>query len=171
MFLNAARSRSFLALSSPRLGAAMRRSQSTMRAVLVNHFGDPSVLAPATVPVPALRPGELLIRVGAAAVTNTDTHLRAGNRSSFYGELPDLPYVPGHYGAGTVEAIGPPADSSNSSSSATDRSSSYPASTFTVGDRVYFGRSRSGTYAEFTACDAGHVFKLPQEISFEKGSP
>jgi NADPH2:quinone reductase len=134
-----------------------------MRAVVVNSFGDPSMLVPATLPAPTLQPGEMLIRVAAAAVTNTDTYLRAGNRSSFYGELPALPYVPGLYGAGVVEAMGPPIPGTSSKTTSNETN-------FSVGDRVYFGKSRSGTYAELCACDAAHVFKLPQQISFEKGA-
>jgi NADPH2:quinone reductase len=133
-----------------------------MRAVVVNSFGDPSVLVPTTLPTPTLQPGEVLIRVVAAAVTNTDTHLRAGNRSSFYGELPALPYVPGRYGSGVVEDIGPPI------ANISEKAASAP-STLSVGDRVYFGQSRSGTYAELCACNASHVFKLPRQMSFEKG--
>src|SRR5215210_607246 len=88
-----------------------------MRAILVEQFGDPSVLKPTTVQEKTAGAGQVLVRVEAAGVNPVDTYIRSGQ----YAFLPPLPFVPGADGAGVVEAVGDDAGG------------------FKAGDRVYFG--------------------------------
>jgi NADPH:quinone reductase len=76
-----------------------------MRAVGITQFGGPDVLHVVEVPDPEAGPGEMRIRVRAAAVNPTDTQLRNGARAE---RLKDVapPHVPGMDVAGVLEQIG-----------------------------------------------------------------
>lgn len=74
-----------------------------MRAAGVTEFGGPGALHIVELPDPEAGPGELRIRVHAAAVNPTDAGLRSGRRPT---DLPP-PYVPGMDVAGVLEQIGP----------------------------------------------------------------
>jgi NADPH2:quinone reductase len=76
-----------------------------MRAAGVTGFGGPEVLRIVDVPDEPLGPGEVRLRVAAATVNPTDTHLRAGA----YAErdpVKQLPWVPGMDVAGVVVEVG-----------------------------------------------------------------
>jgi NADPH2:quinone reductase len=123
--------------------------KNVMRAILVKEFGDASVCKLATdVPIPAIKPGEVLIRVHATGVNPVETYVRSGT----YTRLPDLPYIPGNDAAGIIEQVG------------------AEVTKFKVGDRVFTMKSVSGTYAEYSTAHAEHVFPLPTHVSFEEGS-
>jgi NADPH:quinone reductase len=77
-----------------------------MRAVGVTEFGGPDVLHIVELPDPQAGPGELRIRVHAAAVNPTDTGLRAGARASQLKDIPP-PYIPGMDAAGELDQVGP----------------------------------------------------------------
>src|SRR5262245_41020258 len=76
----------------------------TMKAVRIHEYGDPDVLRYEDAPRPVIGPGEVLIRVHAAAINPMDWKLRAGYFKDF---LPfKLPMVPGWDVSGVVEATG-----------------------------------------------------------------
>jgi NADPH:quinone reductase len=77
-----------------------------MRAVGVNSYGGPEALEVVELPDPIAGPGQILIRVHAAAVNPTDTYVRNGARAEIQRKDP-WPYVPGMDAAGVVAAIGP----------------------------------------------------------------
>jgi NADPH:quinone reductase-like Zn-dependent oxidoreductase len=68
-------------------------------------FGGPDVLRLVDLPDPAAGPGEICIRVTAAAVNPTDTVLRSGGRAQRLKDVPP-PHVPGMDVAGVIEHIG-----------------------------------------------------------------
>ncbi|SCD80623.1 NADPH:quinone reductase [Streptomyces sp. BpilaLS-43] len=76
-----------------------------MKAVGAKQFGGPRVLEVLELPVPEAGPGQVRIRVRAAAVNPTDTMLRNGAVISAWRQK-EPPYVPGMEAAGTVEQIG-----------------------------------------------------------------
>lgn len=76
-----------------------------MKAIGVFEFGGPEALQVVDVPEPAAGPGEVRIRVHAAAVNPTDTLLRAGARAEQLRDVPP-PHVPGMDAAGVLEEIG-----------------------------------------------------------------
>lgn len=78
---------------------------SSMKAVGVTEFGGPDSLHLVELPEPQAGPGELRIRVHAAAVNPTDTGLRSGARAELLKDIPP-PYVPGMDAAGVIEQIG-----------------------------------------------------------------
>lgn len=76
-----------------------------MRAVGITRFGGPEVLHVVELPDPEAGPGEVRIRVRAAAVNPTDTQLRSGARAERLKDVPP-PHVPGMDVAGVLEQIG-----------------------------------------------------------------
>ncbi|MEV6671732.1 NADP-dependent oxidoreductase [Streptomyces sp. NPDC051162] len=68
-------------------------------------FGGPEVLHVLDLPEPEAGPGEVRIRVRAAAVNPTDTLRRNGTSSARYKDVPP-PYVPGMDAAGVLDQIG-----------------------------------------------------------------
>src|ERR1700760_570102 len=77
-----------------------------MRAVGVIEWGGPDALQVVELPDPEAGPGQLRIRVHAAAVNPTDTVLRGGSRAGQLRDVP-APYVPGMDAAGVLDQIGP----------------------------------------------------------------
>lgn len=76
-----------------------------MKAIGVTEFGGPEALHVVELPDPVAGPGELLIRVHAAAVNPTDTGLRNGGRAGLLKDVPP-PYVPGMDAAGVLAQVG-----------------------------------------------------------------
>ena len=77
-----------------------------MRAVGVTEWGGPDVLQVLDLPTPEAGPGQVRIRVHAAAVNPTDTLLRDGSRAEALRDVPP-PFVPGMDAAGVLDQIGP----------------------------------------------------------------
>ncbi len=121
-----------------------------MRAIVVRAFGGPEVLTLEETATPTAGPGQVLVRVGAAGVNPADTYIRGGS----YAIKPPLPYTPGRDLAGTVEAVGD------------------GVTALKAGDRVYADGvgETSGGYAEFAVCEARHLHRLPDRISFAQGA-
>ncbi|MER6425989.1 NADP-dependent oxidoreductase [Streptomyces sp. NPDC001137] len=115
-----------------------------MKAVGLMEFGGPEVLRVLELPVPEAGPGEIRIRVRAAAVNPVDALVRRG--IAFVADA-EPPYVPGMDAAGVVEQIGAGTD--------TD---------LRVGDRVMAVVVVSGThgaYAEQLVVPAESVVRAP----------
>ena len=77
---------------------------TTMRAVRYEAFGPPEVLRVVDVPVPRIKPGEVLVRVRAAGVGGGETAIRAGRLRRVMRNRP--PSGVGNEFTGHVEAVG-----------------------------------------------------------------
>jgi propanol-preferring alcohol dehydrogenase len=144
-----------------------------MRAMLLDAQGR--ALREADVPVPAIAPGEVLLRVRACGVCRTDLHIVDGDLSE-----PTLPLVLGHEIVATVEQAGAEVEGVR------------------TGDRVgvpwlgwacgrcrfcrrgaenlcplarFTGYQRDGGYAEYTVADARFVHPLPPELGDLEAAP
>lgn len=120
-----------------------------MKAVGAKKFGGPEALEVLELPEPQAGPGEVRIRVHAAAVNPTDTALRAGFR---FGGEHEPPHVPGMDAAGVIDQVGPGVD---------DRLS--------VGQRVVaivLPRGSHGAYAEKIVVPAESVVPAPAGVEF-----
>jgi len=127
-----------------------------MRAIGLTEFGGPEVLRMLDLPDPVPGPGEVRIRVHAAAVNPTDTMLRAGAAKALFDGRPG-PYVPGMDAAGVVDAVGPDTDTS-----------------LRPGDAVVailqaYG-PRGGAYAELVVAPARSVVPIPVGADFPAAS-
>src|SRR5579864_4272058 len=72
----------------------------TMKAAVVESFGEPLAVREVAVPTPG--PGQALVEVVASGVCHTDLHAAEGD----WPVKPKLPFIPGHEGAGYVVALG-----------------------------------------------------------------
>lgn len=120
-----------------------------MKAAFINETGEPNVLQYGDLPTPEPGPGEVLVKIGAAALNPIDTYIRSGAVA-----LPiEFPYVVGCDLAGTVESVG------------------EGVSRFAAGDRVWgsnqslFGRQ--GTFAEYAAVGEEWLYPTPEAMTDE----
>src|SRR3954470_8430015 len=134
-----------------------------MRAIVF----DGSSRAPAEVPDPEPRQGEILIEVAACGVCRTDLHIVDGELSK-----PKLPLILGHQIVGRVASRGErfqPGDRVGVPWLGwTDGVCPYCASgRENLCDRAQFtGYDRDGGYAELTVADDRFCFALPDEPAF-----
>ena len=145
-----------------------------MKTVLFRQHGGPEVLEYAEFPTPEPKPGEVLIRLRAAALNRMDVLVRNG----WPGIKLELPHINGADGAGEVSALG------------------EGVSEFKVGDHVVInanlgcgqcdaclsgwdnmcrnwhllGESVRGTYAEFVSLPVRQLYKLPNDFDFHSAA-
>ncbi|KAI9036526.1 GroES-like protein [Aspergillus affinis] len=158
----------------------MESIPETMWAAQISQFDQPYTIT--RVPVPRIRPNELLVKIEAAGYCHSDAQVLHGEMQSA------LPMIPSHEPVGVVVATG---DATG------DR--------WTVGDRVGIlnfknacdrragcraarrrwhrldprfcerretaGFQHDGAFAEYVAADAATTVALPDSVSFEQGAP
>jgi NADPH2:quinone reductase len=112
-----------------------------VKAIRIHKTGGPEVLTWEDVDVPAPKQGEALVRHTAVGLNYIDTY----HRSGLY-PLP-LPTSIGGEGAGVVEAVGP------------------GVTEVAAGDRVAYGNSPPGAYAEKRVLPAHRLVRLPAGVS------
>ncbi len=115
-----------------------------MKAILCKTLGGPESLVLDDIPVPEPQPGEVLVRVGAAALNFLDTLIVRGR----YQFKPDLPFSPGSEVAGVVERVG------------------EGVATLKPGTRV-MGYARTGGCQEFVALPARNLLPIPPGVTDE----
>lgn len=141
-----------------------------MKAILFHQHGGPEVLEYADFPTPEPGPGEVLVRLRAAALNRLDIWVRQG----WPGIRLEYPHIPGADGAGEVAALG------------------EGVSGRAVGERVainanlgcgecdfcqvgrdnlcrrwnLLGETMRGTYAEYICLPARQLFRLPADFDF-----
>ena len=127
-----------------------------MKAIGLTEFGGPEVLHVVDLPEPQPGPGEVLIRVHAAAVNPTDITFRAGGRAAQLADRPP-PYVPGMDVAGVVDKLGEHADGRLAVGE------SVIAYVIPVGPH-------GGTYAEQIVVGEASVVPAPRGFTFAEAS-
>ena len=127
-----------------------------MLAIRIHEEGGPEVLRLEEVPDPEPGPGEVLVRVRAAALNHLDVWVRRG--------LPSVPKprILGADGAGVVEALGEGVEGFRPG----DRVVINPG--LEHGDSIgILGEQTDGTHCELIAIAAEQVFPLDDALSFE----
>lgn len=132
---------------------AEARPPATMQAIRQHAFGGPEVLRYEEAPVPALQPGEVLVRVHAVGLNPPDWYLRDGYKMLPPEWQPVVPFpiILGSDVSGVVAAVAPDVQG------------------FAVGEEVFgmvrfpsFGESRA--YAEYVAAPASDLARKPAGI-------
>jgi putative PIG3 family NAD(P)H quinone oxidoreductase len=118
-----------------------------MKAIVLDEFGGPEVLKVADVERPAPGPGQVLIRVAATSVNRPDLIQRQGRYPPPKGESEIL----GLEIAGTIDELGPDVED------------------WSVGERV-LALVGGGGYAQFATAHAGHVMRMPQNMTFAEAA-
>ncbi|MBK8459985.1 MAG: NAD(P)-dependent alcohol dehydrogenase [Micropruina sp.] len=132
-----------------------------MRAAVIDRYGAPEVVRIAEVATPEPKPGEVLVRVMAAAVTSADARIRAARFPRGFGvparlffgvRRPRRPILGGCF-SGVVEAVG------------------SQVSGLAVGDSVSgMTGMRLGTHAEYVNVPATSVVAKPAQVSHEEAA-
>ncbi len=118
-----------------------------MAAVEITTPGGPKVLKPASRPVPAPGPNDVLIKVAAAGVNRPDVLQRLGH----YPPPPGASDIPGLEVAGAVAALG------------------AEVSGWKIGDSVC-ALLPGGGYAQYALADAGACLPAPKGLSLEEAA-
>lgn len=117
-----------------------------VKAIRIEKHGGPDVLQLTSIEVPAPAANEVTIRQKAIGLNFIDIYFRTGLYSG------SLPHGLGFEASGIVEAVG------------------SDVSHLKAGDRVAYGQSPLGAYAEARNVPADRVVKLPDEIGFEEAA-
>lgn len=117
-----------------------------VKAIRVHKPGAPDVLQFEDVALAPPGPGEVQVRHRAIGVNYIDIYRRTGLYPA------ELPYIPGHEGAGQIVAVGEGVED------------------FEEGDRVAYIAAGLGAYAEARNISADAVIHLPKSLTFEQGA-
>ncbi len=121
-----------------------------MKALTINQFGGPEQLRIQEVGIPATGPGEILVRIHAAAINPVDYKIRNGSIKFISGKK--FPRILGGDIAGIVEQ-------------------SPEKSSYRPGDKVFAMLSiKGGGYAEFTAVRESHLCHIPEGLSMTEAA-
>jgi NADPH:quinone reductase-like Zn-dependent oxidoreductase len=128
-----------------------------MQAIGLTQYGAASTLHPIDLPEPHVGPGEVRIRVRAAAVNPVDAIIRSGGFAGKDGQISD-PIVPGMDVAGTIDEIG------------LDQAEGF---TLSLGDPVVgfvVPEGSHGGYSELVVLPTESVTGMPSNIGFAEGA-
>jgi len=143
-----------------------------MKALVVKEFGGPLILE--DVPIPQPGSDDALIRVKACAVDQFDLTIRDGKFPTA-----KTPIILGHEIAGVIESVGANVDNVQPGDRVTStlyltcgrcRYCLTGRETICADFKGYVGIHTPGAYAEYTTIPAVNLVKLPESISFAKGS-
>jgi NADPH:quinone reductase-like Zn-dependent oxidoreductase len=125
-----------------------------MKAIAINEFGGRDTLQLMNLPVPEIKPGEILVRVKAAGINPVDWKIREGYIKDLFPY--EFPIILGWDAAGIVEQAGP------------------AVTRFRQGDEIFaYCRKpmvQGGAYAEYIVLEEEHAAIKPKNISFEEAA-
>jgi NADPH:quinone reductase-like Zn-dependent oxidoreductase len=136
-----------------------------MKAVLVHQHGGIDALEYSDFPTPEAGPGEVLVRLKAAALNRLDLWVREG----WPGIKLDYPHIPGADGAGVVSALGEGVTGwaagervvINSNLGCGHCEYCVAGNDNRCRNWQLLGENRRGTYAEYVSVPAGNLYRLP----------
>jgi alcohol dehydrogenase, propanol-preferring len=149
-------------------------STRTMKAAVVEKFGEPLVIR--EVPIPTPGPGQALVEVFATGVCHTDLHAVDGD----WPVKPIMPLIPGHEGAGIVAALGQGVTHLKEGDrvgiawlhSACGHCEFCLAGWETLClEQQNSGYSVNGSFAEYALGQADYLGRIPKSLSFIDAAP
>lgn len=138
-----------------------------MQAIVLRDLGGPEHLRLESVPDPQPGPGEVVVRLKAAALNHRDVWIRRGQYAGI-----KLPVILGSDGAGSVSAVGPKVDAKLLGREVVIN----PGLDWGADDRVQgphfriLGLPDDGTYAELVKVPASAVYPKPAGWSWEEAA-
>lgn len=124
---------------------AFGANDQTMRAVLVRHYGEPSVAKPEQIPRPEPKENEILVHVLASGVNPADPLIVSGKYAKEFGT--HLPLIPGYDVCGIIEKTGP------------------KVTKLHVGDRVYAYLLWGGGWADYAISNESEAALAPKSLT------
>jgi len=125
-----------------------------MKAIAIKEFGGLDKLRLMDLPVPEIRPGEILVKVRAAGVNPVDWKIREGYLKDLFSH--QFPVILGWDAAGVVEGVG------------------NGVRRFKSGDEIFaYCRKpvvHGGAYGEYILLEEEHAAIKPKNISFEEAA-
>ncbi|MCZ4305962.1 alcohol dehydrogenase family protein [Zoogloeaceae bacterium G21618-S1] len=153
----------------------MSSQATTMRGVqLIGHGGMEMLKVSTDLPVPTPAPGEVLIRVSAAGVNNTDINTRIGwyskhdnaaDDAGWTGEALALPRIQGADVCGHIVAVGDGVDASRIGQRVLVEPCLREAGGEVRAQPWYFGSECDGGFAEFTVVASRHAHAINSPLS------
>ena len=144
-----------------------------MKACVIRQHGGPECVAIQDVPKPDPAPGEVVVRVRAAALNHLDIWVRMGGRFNLR-----MPHVLGSDAAGVVEAVGPDVQGPKVGDEVVlnpglccgvcefcRRGEQSECERFAI-----VGASRPGAFAEYMAAPAVNWLPKPAHLTFEEAA-
>jgi NADPH:quinone reductase-like Zn-dependent oxidoreductase len=136
-----------------------------MKAIYINNHGGPEVLTYGDLPTPEPAPGEVLVRLKAAALNRLDLWVREG----WPGIKITYPHIPGADGAGEIAAVGAavkgfkPGQPVVLNANLSDGTCEFCQSGFDnqCVNWNLLGETVSGTYAEYVVVPATNALPMP----------
>ena len=148
---------------------------TTMRGVWLTGHGDLDQLdIRDDIPVPVPGPGDVLVRVAAAGVNNTDINTRtawyskhdsSSDDASWTGTPLHLPRIQGADVCGHIAAVGSSVNSDRIGERVIIEPCLREANGRILEDPWYLGSECDGGFAEFTVVAAQHVYKIDTNLS------
>ena len=145
-----------------------------MKAAVVEQFGNPLVVQGWD--IPAVGPGQILVKTEACGVCHTDVHAWNGD----WPEKPALPFIPGHEAIGRVVAVGLGVTVVKEGDrvgvpwlySACGHCEYCLSAWETVCAQVqYGGYTKNGGFAEYILADPNYVAHIPSGLTPTEAAP
>lgn len=148
---------------------------TTMKGVLLTGHGGPEMLEyRQDIPVPTPKENEVLIRVSAAGVNNTDINTRIGwyskgdndsEDASWSGNALVLPRIQGADVCGEIVAVGSMVDESRIGQRVLIEPCLSDVNGETLNPPWYFGSECDGGFSEYTVVSTKHAYQLKTDLT------
>lgn len=143
-----------------------------MKALVVPQFGGPEVLTFQDIAVPGVGPGQVLVRLRAAALNRADVNIREG----WFAESQPPPITLGVEGAGEIVAVGSGVDGSRVGQrvvllpmiTCEDCAACRSGEDSRCPSLVVIGEHIDGTYAEYICVPARNAIEAPTSLNYEE---
>ncbi len=155
----------------PNLKTPLTMTVETMRAMLLTGFGGPEKLVYRTdVAIPAPKPGEVLVQVGACGVNNTDIWTREGaygadEQSGWQGGSFQFPRIQGADTVGRIVEVGHGVVKDRLGDRVMVNPAIYPAGNDALFQATYLGSEFDGGFAEYVCAPSVNAHAIESQLS------